>query len=350
MDNLENELKMMKNLGSFPMQIPPLSMFQGACNISPSASTPTNPQSNQNQNDVDVDAGSTPRPQHPDSDGFSSSHHRTPPSPPPISPGQDYGGMFGSGNGAGGPGSNSTPVGSSSAGGGGGGGGAGGGANSMSASSPLPALQPQRRNASSVGSTYPEHELISPASSPSIPRYNFNGDMMRHKRAVQEQDQHEQRQRHNLSRHNQMSSDEENSIMPQNRYRTFLYVSIYRFAAAAAAASAANDLSDLQGLDMSSRSNASSNYHHNFQLPSSRYHHHIYDILSDREQSQQAQAQAQAQQATGASVVHQQEHGHGSQLAMQQHQSAAAMHNMLSEQLGEQEHDQTTSVDRDHGP
>ncbi|EDW25727.1 GL16030 [Drosophila persimilis] len=58
-----------------------------ACNISPSASTPTNPQSNQNQNDVDVDAGSTPRPQHPDSDGFSSSHHRTPPSPPPISPG-----------------------------------------------------------------------------------------------------------------------------------------------------------------------------------------------------------------------------------------------------------------------
>ncbi|XP_026848334.1 uncharacterized protein LOC6599200 isoform X3 [Drosophila persimilis] len=64
-----------------------LPMFLGACNISPSASTPTNPQSNQNQNDVDVDAGSTPQPQHPDSDGFSSSHHRTPPSPPPISPG-----------------------------------------------------------------------------------------------------------------------------------------------------------------------------------------------------------------------------------------------------------------------
>lgn len=116
-------------------------------------------------------------------------------------------------------------------------------------------------------------------------------------------------------------------------------------AAAAAANAAANDMSDLQGLDMSSRSNASSNYHHNFQLPSSRYHHHIYDILSDREQSQQAQAQQQ----TPASVVHQQEHGshggHSSQLqAMQQHQSAA-MHNMLSEQLGEQEHDQTTSVD-----
>lgn len=209
MDNLENELKMMKNLGSFPMQIPPLPMFQGACNISPSASTPTNPQSNQNQNDVDVDAGSTPRPQHPDSDGFSSSHHRTPPSPPPISPGRDYGGMFGAGNGAGGPGSNSTPAGSSS------GGGAPTVGNNLSASSPLPALQPQRRNASSVGSTYPEHELISPASSPSIPRYNFNGDMMRHKRAVQEQEQQERR--HNISRHNHMSSDEENSIMPQNR-------------------------------------------------------------------------------------------------------------------------------------
>lgn len=383
MDNLENELKMMKNLGSFPMQIPPLPMFQGACNISPSASTPTNPQSNQNQNDVDVDAGSTPRPQHPDSDGFSSSHHRTPPSPPPISPGRDYGGMFGAGNGAGGgPGSNSTPAGSSS--GGGGGGAATAGGNNLSASSPLPALQPQRRNASSVGSTYPEHELISPASSPSIPRYNFNGDMMRHKRAVQEQEQQERR--HNISRHNQMSSDEENSIMPQNsagqdmrmkfpqsqidlmysKYESMASNLKYNSqdldspaeyrqssnsnaasaaAVAAAAASAANDMSDLQGLDMSSRSNASSNYHHNFQLPSSRYHHHIYDILSDREQSQQSQAQQQS----AASVVHQQEHGshggHSSQLqAMQQHQSAA-MHNMLSEQLGEQEHDQTTSVD-----
>ncbi|XP_026848347.1 uncharacterized protein LOC6604102 isoform X2 [Drosophila persimilis] len=198
-------------------------------------------------------------------------------------------------------------------------------------------------------------------------------------RAVQEQDQHEQRQRHNLSRHNQMSSDEENSIMPQNssagqdmrmkfpqsqidlmysKYESMAsnlkYNSQeldspaeYRQNSNSNAASAANDLSDLQGLDMSSRSNASSNYHNNFQLPSSRYHHHIYDILSDGEQSQQAQAQAQAQaqQAKGASVVHQQEHGHGSQLAMQQHQSAAAMHNMLSEQLGEQEHDQTTSVD-----
>lgn len=122
--------------------------------------------------------------------------------------------MFGAGNGAGGgPGSNSTPAGSSS--GGGGGGAPSGGGNNLSASSPLPALQPQRRNASSVGSTYPEHELISPASSPSIPRYNFNGDMMRHKRAVQEQEQQERR--HNISRHNQMSSDEENSIMPQNR-------------------------------------------------------------------------------------------------------------------------------------
>lgn len=113
-------------------------------------------------------------------------------------------------------------------------------------------------------------------------------------------------------------------------------------ASAASVASAANNMSDLQGLDMSSRSNASNNYHHNFQLPSSRYHHHIYDILSDREQNQQTQQQAPA------SVVHQQEHGshggHSSQLTMQQHQSAA-MHNMLSEQLGEQEHDQTTSVD-----
>lgn len=119
--------------------------------------------------------------------------------------------------------------------------------------------------------------------------------------------------------------------------------------------SAANDMSDLQGLDMSSRSNVgATNYHHNFQLPSSassnisnigRYHHHIYDILSEREQNQQQQQQSQQQQhhssAGSGGAQHQQ--SHASQLAMQQHQSS--MHNMLPDQLNDQEHDQTTSVD-----
>ncbi|KAL9879433.1 uncharacterized protein ACN2A1_011399 isoform 1-T1 [Glossina fuscipes fuscipes] len=396
MDNLESELKMMKNLNSFPMQIPPLPMFPNSgnslssCNISPTASTPTNPRSNQN-NDVDVDAGSTPRPQHlgsgggsvREADGYAAAQHRTPPTPQPISPGRDYG-MFSNNNG-----SNGTPGGPGTGGSSGSGHSTGGNSttNNISASSPLPTMaQAQRRTASSVSSTYPEHELISPASSPSIPRYNFNnGDILRHKqRADQETDR-----RQNLGTgHSHMSSDEENSIMPQNSSSAgqdmrmkfsqpqmdLMYSKYESLANSAAlkynsqgvdspaeyrntntAATANNDMSDLQGLDMSSRSNvSSSNYHHNFQLPSNnpanlpgigRYHHHIYDILSEREQNQSSQAQSQQQQhhSSAAAAAQHQQQEHSSQLAMQQHQSA--MHSMLSDQLSEPEHDQTTSVD-----
>lgn len=129
----------------------------------------------------------------------------------------------------------------------------------------------------------------------------------------------------------------------------------YRNTNSVATAASSNDISDLQGLDMSSRSNVSaSNYHHNFQLPSNssanlpgigRYHHHIYDILSEREQNQQSQQSQQHHSASSggsASSQHQQQE-HPSQLAMQQHQSA--MHSMLSDQLSEQDHDQATSVD-----
>ncbi|XP_036344912.1 uncharacterized protein LOC118754159 [Rhagoletis pomonella] len=396
-DNLENELKMMKNLSNFPMQIPPLPMFPNSgntmtsCNISPNASTPTNPQSNQNNNDVDVDAGSTPRPQHlssnaTDSDGFSSAHHRTPPSPQPISPGRDYG-MFNNTNASG---ANGTPGGPGTAGSNSSGNsGSGNSNNNISASSPLPTMQTHRRNASSVSSAYPEHELISPASSPSIPRYNFNGDMMRHKRV-----EHESDRRQTIGHNPHLSSDDENSIIPQNSsgqdmrmkfsqsQMDLMYTKYESMAANAAslkynnqeldspaeyrnassnAASGpnANDLSDLQGLDMSRSSVSASNYHHNFHLPGSassnisgigRYHHHIYDILSEREQQTQ-QAQTQQQQhhssavaaAAAVAAQHQQQQEHSSQLVMQQHQSA--MHNMLPDQLGEQDHDQTTSVD-----
>ncbi|XP_054729088.1 uncharacterized protein LOC129238075 [Anastrepha obliqua] len=396
-DNLENELKMMKNLSNFPMQIPPLPMFPNSgnnmtpCNISPNASTPTNPQSNQNNNDVDVDAGSTPRPQHlsgsaADSDGFSSGHHRTPPSPQPISPGRDYG-MFSNANATG---ANGTPGGPGTAGSNSSGNSVSGNSNNnISASSPLPTMQAHRRNASSVGSAYPDHELISPASSPSIPRYNFNGEMMRHKRA-----EHESDRRQTIGHNPHLSSDEENSIIPQNSsgqdmrmkfsqsQMDLMYTKYESMAANAAnlkynsqeldspadyrsansnttSAPTANDLSDLQGLDMSRSSVSASNYHHNFQLPGSassnipgigRYHHHIYDILSEREQQTQ-QAQTQQQQhhssavaaAAAVAAQHQQQQEHSSQLVMQQHQSA--MHNMLPDQLGEQDHDQTTSVD-----
>lgn len=122
---------------------------------------------------------------------------------------------------------------------------------------------------------------------------------------------------------------------------------------------AGSDMSDLQGLDMSSRSNVgsgASNYHHNFQLPSNthtnlpgigRYHHHIYDILSEREQTQSQNQQQQHHHHHHASVggaQHHQGQEHPGQLSMSQHQSA--MHSMLSDQLNnEQEHDQATSVD-----
>ncbi|XP_055844597.1 uncharacterized protein LOC129910994 isoform X2 [Episyrphus balteatus] len=355
MDNLENEIKLMKNLNNFPMQIPPLPMYPASgnslnsCNISPDTSTPTDPQSNQNNNDIDVDAGSTPRGQHMgggggggDSESFSN-HHQTPPSPQAISPGRDYS-IFGSNDNAG-----------------------NGGGPSISASSPLPSMQ-QRRNASSVGasggSVYTDHELISPASSPSIPRYNFSGNDICRKR-----DDDGERP-HNMSGHNQLSSDDENSILPQNSGQDMrmkftqsqmdLVYSKYESMASAANLkygnnqdlevpsdyrnSSSNDLSDLQGLDMTSRSNVGSNYHHNFQLPPGgsnlglgRYHHHIYDILSEREQQQQQQQQQQHHHQ-------QQQEEHSSQLSMQQHQSMHN-HNLLPEQLSDQDHDQTTSVD-----
>uniref|UniRef100_A0A1I8Q538 Uncharacterized protein n=1 Tax=Stomoxys calcitrans TaxID=35570 RepID=A0A1I8Q538_STOCA len=397
MDNLESELKMMKNLNNFPMQIPPLPMFPNAgnnlnsCNISPSASTPTNPRSNQNE--VDVDAGSTPGGQHMgnssvnEADGFpATAQHRTPPTPQPISPGRDYG-MFGNNPGSNGgtPGCPGTAGSNSSANSTGG----NSSTNNISASSPLPSAMVHRRNAPSVGTVYPEHELISPASSPSIPRYNFNnGDVMRHKqRSDSEADR-----RHVLptghNHHHHLSSDEENSIMPQNsvgqdmrmkfpqsqmdlmysKYESLANStalkynnqnmdspSEYRNTNSAATAASSNDISDLQGLDMSSRSNVSaSNYHHNFQLPSNssanltgigRYHHHIYDILSEREQNQQSQQSQQHHSASsgGSTSSQHQQQEHPSQLAMQQHQSA--MHSMLSDQLSEQDHDQATSVD-----
>lgn len=196
-ESLENEIKMMKNLNNFPMQIPPLPMFQNpgnnlsSCNISPDTSTQnqSNGNTNATNNDIDVDAGSTPRGQHigggTDSDGFST-HHQTPPSPQVISPGRDYA-IFGSATGAGGNGNGAD----------------GHGSNSNNISSPLPSMQSRRG-----GGGYPEHELISPASSPSIPRYDFSSEMCRKR---------QQEREHSLNAQNQLSSDEENSIIAQNR-------------------------------------------------------------------------------------------------------------------------------------
>lgn len=127
-------------------------------------------------------------------------------------------------------------------------------------------------------------------------------------------------------------------------------------------------LADMQqGLDMTS---SRSNFHHNFQNGLSRYHHHIYDILTEREQLQQQQQQ-QAQQHHQPHPHQQQDHhsqqqqqhqhhqhSHQQQQHLQQHQPQQQQHLQLHQQHQHMQHllqhdpmnpdadsDQTTSVD-----
>lgn len=319
MSSIENEIKMMKNLTNFSLQIPHFD--QSSSNINNQTPTHASPIDNNlpQDNDIDVDTASTPHTIEPsdkiyqENDNFVS-QHQTPPTPHVLSPGRDYA-MYNSSN---------------------------------NVSSPISQLS--RRN-------YPEHELISPASSPALPRYSYRQDICR-KRDIDEQV-------HNMSgidgRNSQhhMSSDDENSIMAQNlsmanhnggdemrlkfsaTQMELMYSSKYENGSGNDDISdlrskymdqnvesgfrsngISDGLNDMQGLDMTSRTNLSSGFHHNFQLASTnsnlnigRYHHHIYDILSEREQQQE-------------------------QLQHQQH-----MQHMLQDQMSEQEQDQTTSVD-----
>lgn len=227
-----------------------------------------------------------------------------------------------------------------------------------------------------------EHDLASPASTPSLPRYDFGSEGYRRDRSknlsansnvnyqknMQNLHQQQQQQTSQIAQH--ISSDEENSIViaenlsvsHQNQNHIVhekikLNSQIDLLYANNASSSAnqpnqlhresLNDLrlkyneqgleiqefsrnsvvndnigggggsgngSDYQGLDMTASRSAGLGYHgHSFQLSSAagsnlsfnRYQHHIYDILTDREQ------QAQNQQ--------QQEH-HSFQLQQQQQQ------------------------------
>lgn len=337
--SIENEIKMIKSMGNFPLQISALphfsntgssSMVQTASNASP------NDDNNLPQdNDIDVDTASTPQTAEPtdkmytDNENFINSNHhqhqQTPPTPHVLSPGRDYA-MYNSTN-------NISPQ----------------------------LSQISRRN-------YPDHELISPASSPALPRYGgFRLDMCRGGK----RSDHEDQGSHNIpsmdgrnSQQHNMSSDDENSIMAQNlsmgshnnnsteemrmKFNTPQMDMMYSKYENNSGAINGSDLSDMrskymdhsmdvpnfrsstdgmndmQGLDMTARPNLSTGFHHNFQLPTStannigRYHHHIYDILSEREQQQEQQ--------------HQLQHQH--------------MQHLLQDQMAsEQEQDQTTSVD-----
>jgi hypothetical protein len=205
-----------------------------------------------------------------------------------------------------------------------------------------------------------EHDLVSPASTPSLPRYDFGSENYRRREKsmsnVEYQKNihglHQQQQQTSQIAH--ISSDEENSIViaenlsvsHQNQNQIvnekiklnsqidLLYANNSKYDNSLPTANQSNQIhreslndlrlkyneqgleiqefarntvvnenvvsggSDYQGLDMSSR--ASLGYHgHNFQLPTAagsnlsfnRYQHHIYDILTDREQQAQNQQQ-----------------------------------------------------------
>lgn len=201
-----------------------------------------------------------------------------------------------------------------------------------------------------------EHELASPASTPSLPRYDFSTENYRRRdKSMSSQNihtiqQHHQSQQQSASQIAHMSSDEENSIVIAENlsvsqsqvvnekiklnsqvdllYANSKYDNSLQNSSNQITRESLNDLrlkysdhnlevqeftrssvvvnenvisvgngSNYQGLDMSSRSGLG--YHsHNFptsgsNLSFNRYQHHIYDILTDREQ---AAAQHQAQQ------------------------------------------------------
>lgn len=208
-----------------------------------------------------------------------------------------------------------------------------------------------------------EHDLVSPASTPSLPRYDFGSESYRRREknlatsgnlSYQKSMQNHQQSQQQIAQH--ISSDEENSIViaenlsvnqQQNQNHIvndkiklnsqidLLYANNSKYDNSLSAGNQSNQIhrdlndlrlkyneqgleiqefsrnaavnenvggggngSDYQGLDMSSR--AGLNYHsHSFQLSSAagsnlsfnRYQHHIYDILTDREQAAQNQQQ-----------------------------------------------------------
>lgn len=308
--NRSYDQKFMKNLNNFSHLIP-MGQFSG----SPSNNaSPHNVLGNNHE--IDIDSASTPRTMdHSDKiyqeTNDQSFDHRNTPSPRAISPGHDY-------------------------------------------SATLCPSTPMR--------SYSNHNIVSPPASPGLPRYNFSSKSCRT----------------NIRDHlNNMSSDEENSIivaqnlsmnnhenvntkMKLNPHMDLLY-SKYEHDTLSHEENELSDrmkynndhgmdmsdlrnnthsesISDFQGLDMTSRSGLGigSGYHtSNFQMPSSgmnltlnRYHHHIYDILSERDQQQQQQ----------------QQHEHHQHPIQQQQQQ---IQHMIQDQLSsdQDQTDQATSVD-----
>lgn len=210
-----------------------------------------------------------------------------------------------------------------------------------------------------------EHDLVSPASTPSLPRYDFGSENYRRRERnlsasanvnyqKSMQNLHQQQQQQQSTQIAHISSDEENSIViaenlsvnhqnqnhivndkiKVNSQIDLLYANKYDNSTTNQSnqlhRESLNDLrlkynehgleiqefsrnsvgneniingggngSDYQGLDMSSSRHGLGYHPHGFQLSASagsnlsfnRYQHHIYDILTDREQQAQSQQQ-----------------------------------------------------------
>lgn len=237
-------------------------------------------------------------------------------------------------------------------------------------------------NAGMNGQSYIEHDIISPASTPSsLPRYDFNNDTYRRR------EKNLQHLSANIVGHSQnlhsLSSDEDNSIViaenlsmnhddvkhKLNNNIDMLYASKFdnsginksleqiesrmKFGSGAGSAGpnaehemdlqdfrnngSNNETQDYHGLDMSSRSNIGG---YSNMLSTSggsgggfnRYHHHIYDILTDRDQQQN---QVSNQLSGGGGVQSYQQVQQQLPHIIQDHGSQQEQH----------EHDQSSSVD-----
>ncbi|XP_055680909.1 uncharacterized protein LOC129788688 [Lutzomyia longipalpis] len=345
MSPLDNEVKLMKSLNNFQMSgmqqfsVPSTSTTNQII-MADSPSVTNSGQDLMHDNDIDVDTASTPRTMdRAESNGFRNYHQASTPSPRDISPGQDYraAAMYAA---------------------------AAGSNNHVSSPQAL-----SRRNYQSE-----QNAMMSPTASPPVARYGFTDDMCRKREhdpsgSLIDAQSMDRRENHHMGGGSggQLSSDEDSIVIAQNlsvnnnnndelkmkmnpsmdllyakyeqqvnagqdladlrmKYNTnetALDVSDFR---GGGANSGSESMSEIQGLDMSSRPGLSGYSHHNFQISSAganlslnRYHHHIYDILSEREQQQQSDHH---------------------QLQLQQQM-------MLQDQLagGENESDQTTSVD-----
>ncbi|XP_055711946.1 uncharacterized protein LOC129807026 isoform X2 [Phlebotomus papatasi] len=345
MSPLDNEVKLMKSLNNFQMSnmqqfSAPSTSATNQIIMADSPSVANSGADLMHDNDIDVDTASTPRTMdRTESNGFRNYHHPSTPSPRDISPGQDY---------------RATAAMYAAAG------------NTNHVPSPQ-ALS--RRNYQSE-----QNAMMSPTASPPIPRYGFTDGMCRKREhdpsaSMIEAQTMDRRENPHMGAGSggQLSSDEDSIVIAQNlsvnnnnnedlkmkmnpsmdllyakyeqqvnagqdladlrmKYNTnesTLDVSDFR---GAGANSGSESMSEIQGLDMSSRPGLSGYSHHNFQISSAganlslnRYHHHIYDILSEREQQQQSDHH---------------------QLQLQQQM-------MLQDQMAgaEAESDQTTSVD-----